>query len=125
MLITSFIITKGVPSTSPILILEKKLRNKPKLKILSERVKILRKVALSIPEFSFVENGIAVPMINTKNGKTMSVGVAPCHSACSRGGYTLPQSPGLFTMVMSIMVKPLKISIDVTLCFSKILWLNC
>jgi hypothetical protein len=31
----------------------------------------------------------------------------------------------LFTMVMSIMVRPLKISIEVTLCFSKILLLNC
>jgi hypothetical protein len=88
-------------------------------------VAIFRKLEPSMPEFSWVEKGIAVPIINTKNGKTMSVGVAPCHSACSKGAYTFPQSPGLFTMVMSIMVRPLKISIEVTLCFSKILLLNC
>lgn len=81
MLIINFISSKLTPSNSPILIFEKKFRNNPKLKILSERVVIFRKFELSIPEFSLVEKGIAVPIINTKKGKTISVGVAPCHSA--------------------------------------------
>mgnify|MGYP000044158319 CR=1 FL=1 len=31
------------------------------------------------------EKNIAEPMMNKKNGKTKSVGVAPCQSACNKG----------------------------------------
>jgi len=33
-----------------------------------------------------IENAIAAPTMNRKNGKMRSVGVQPNHSACRRGG---------------------------------------
>ena len=35
-----------------------------------------------------VDSVTDTPTINTKKGKMRSVGVQPCHSACSNGAYT-------------------------------------
>ena len=40
------------------------------------------------------------PTIKRKKGKTKSVGVAPCHSACSKGAYTCDQLPGSLTIII-------------------------
>ena len=50
--------------------------------------------------------------MNKKNGNIKSVGVKPCHVACSNGGYTEFHVPGVFTKIINAMVKPLKISTD-------------
>ena len=52
------------------------------------------------------------PTRKRKNGNTRSVRVHPCHLACSRGAYTCPQLPGLFTRIMRAMVMPRKISME-------------
>src|SRR5678816_828259 len=52
-------------------------------------------------------------MMKRKKGKTKSVGVAPCHSACWSGAYTWPQLPGLLTITMAAIVSPRKASSDV------------
>jgi hypothetical protein len=50
-----------------------------------------------------------------KKGKTRSVRVQPCHSACLSGAYTYFQLPGVFTMIMKAIVMPLKISRETSL----------
>ena len=58
------------------------------------------------------EREMDTPTINKKNGKTKSVGVAPCHSACSKGAYTCDQLPGSLTIIIPAIVNPLKKSND-------------
>src|SRR4028119_425971 len=58
------------------------------------------------------EKDIAQPTINRKKGNTKSVGVQPCHSACSSGGYTCSQLPGLFTRIIEAIAIPRKTSRD-------------
>jgi hypothetical protein len=55
------------------------------------------------------------PTIKRKKGKTKSVGVAPCHSACSKGAYTCDQLPGSLTIIMPAIVIPLKKSNEINL----------
>ena len=55
---------------------------------------------------------IVTPTMKRKNGKMVSVGVQPFHFACSRGQYTLSQSPGLLTIIMAAIVAPRKTSSD-------------
>lgn len=105
----------GMPSSEPMCIFEKKFRNKPNRKIRRVRIKICSKSKY----FEGFDSTVVTPTINRKNGKTKSVGVQPCHSACSNGGYTFPQSPGLFTIVINIMVRPRKTSSEVRRCFIK------
>jgi hypothetical protein len=50
------------------------------------------------------------PTAKRKVGKTRSVNVNPCHSACLKGEYILPQSPGVFTIIMRQTVRPLSTS---------------
>jgi hypothetical protein len=52
------------------------------------------------------ENAIATPTMNRKYGKIRSVGVQPCHAACSSGGYTCAQLPGLLTSSIAAIVAP-------------------
>ena len=63
----------------------KEFKNSPKQKMRKERTTILLKTKKSNC-FVGIANGIAVPIIKIKNGKTKSVGVQPCHSACAKGG---------------------------------------
>ena len=58
------------------------------------------------------EKDIAQPTMNRKKGNTKSVGVQPCHSACSSGGYTCFQLPGLFTRIIEAIAIPRKTSRD-------------
>jgi hypothetical protein len=58
------------------------------------------------------EKDIAQPTMNRKKGNTKSVGVQPCHSACSSGGYTCSQLPGLFTRIIEAIAIPRKTSRD-------------
>jgi len=60
----------------------------------------------------FFDSVIDTPTMKRKKGKIVSVGVQPFHSAWRSGQYTLPQSPGLFTMTMAAMVAPRKTSSD-------------
>src|SRR5262245_16051451 len=53
-----------------------------------------------------IAKAIDTPTMNRKNGKTRSVGVQPCHSACWSGGYTYRHDPGLFTSTMPATVAP-------------------
>ena len=55
------------------------------------------------------------PTIKRKKGKTKSVGVAPCHSACSKGAYTCDQLPGSLTIIIPAIVIPLKKSNEINL----------
>ena len=56
------------------------------------------------------EKNIAEPIIKRKKGKTKSVGVAPCHSACNKGAYTCDHVPGVLTKIIKAIVMPLKAS---------------
>ena len=58
------------------------------------------------------ENHEDTPVMNTNDGKTKSVGVKPCHLACSSGSKAMAQSPGVFTIIIKHIVMPLKISRD-------------
>ena len=60
---------------------------------------------------------IETPTMNKKNGKTRSVGVAPCHSAWRSGENTCDQLPGSLTTIIAAIVRPLKKSRDNSLCF--------
>jgi hypothetical protein len=48
-----------------------------------------------------------------KKGKIKSVGVHPFQVACFNGAYISLQLPGLFTVIMEAMVKPLSTSSDI------------
>ncbi len=52
----------------------------------------------------------ATPAIHRKDGKTTSVGVQPCQSACLSGQYAAPASPGVLTRIISAIVAPRKAS---------------
>ena len=56
------------------------------------------------------EKNIAEPIMNKKKGKTKSVGVQPCQSACNNGAYTCAQEPGVLTKIIKAIVIPLKAS---------------
>src|SRR5688572_5404895 len=58
------------------------------------------------------DNVMETPTMNRKNGKIRSVGVHPCHGACSSGAYTVSQSPGLLTTTMAAIVMPRNTSSD-------------
>ena len=60
----------------------------------------------------FLERTIETPTINIKNGYTKSVSVIPFQSACRSGEKVLLQLPGLFTIIIKAIVKPLKTSTD-------------
>jgi len=60
---------------------------------------------------------MATPTIKRKAGKIKSVGVHPCQEACRNGGYTCFHDPGVLTMIINIIVRPLNISIDTILLF--------
>ena len=64
-----------------------------------------------VPLF-FLESTIETPTINMKNGYTKSVSVIPFQSACRRGENVLLQLPGLFTIIIKAIVRPLKTSTD-------------
>ena len=57
------------------------------------------------------------PTINKKKGKTKSVGVTPCHSACLKGANTYFQLPGSLTTIIAAIVNPLKKSKEINLEF--------
>ena len=76
---------KAIPSKPNNSNLLKEFKNSPKQKMRKERTTILLKTKKSNC-FVGIANGIAVPIIKIKNGKTKSVGVQPCHSACAKGG---------------------------------------
>ena len=48
----------------------------------------------------------ALPTAKRKNGNTRSVGVSPCHAACSSGSKICDHVPGLFTSIMRQTVAP-------------------
>ena len=52
------------------------------------------------------DSAIAVPATKRKNGKIVSVYVQPLHSACSSGGYTADQVPGLLTRIIPATAAP-------------------
>src|SRR3954454_6448632 len=52
----------------------------------------------------------ATPAIHRNDGKTTSVGVHPCHSACFSGQYAASASPGVLTRIISAIVAPRKAS---------------
>ena len=72
--------TKLVPSKLKIVMELKKFKNKPKQMILKERIKYLVPFLI---DFSLLglANGIAIPKIKMKNGKTKSASLQPFHSA--------------------------------------------
>ena len=53
-----------------------------------------------------LDNASDTPTMKRKKGKMRSVGVQPCHSACSSGQYIASQVPGLFTTTIAAMVNP-------------------
>ncbi len=55
---------------------------------------------------------IETPTMKRKNGKIRSVGVQPCHSECSSGAYTWPQSPGSLTSSIAATVMPRRASTE-------------
>ena len=92
-----------------------RVRNMPRAK----RIRVLLNNLEYKPGFSILcsslrekENEMETPTINRKKGKTRSVGVQPCHSACLRGAYTCVQLPGLLTNIIPAMVSPRKASKD-------------
>lgn len=56
------------------------------------------------------EKLIALPTANKNDGKTRSVGVNPCHCACSSGEKASAPLPGVFTIIIKQIVIPLKTS---------------
>src|SRR5438105_6873997 len=52
----------------------------------------------------------ALPTANIKEGNTRSVGVNPCHLACSKGAKVKASLGDVFTMIMKQMVMPRKTS---------------
>ena len=102
------------PDNSPILIREKKASAIPNKKIRS--VLVINFFQSNVR--SGFDNTTEIPTINRKKGKTKSVGVQPCHAACSRGEKMCPQSPGLFTIVIIMMVNPRSTSTEIILGFS-------
>jgi hypothetical protein len=59
-----------------------------------------------------MEKLMALPTANKKEGNTRSVGVKPCHAACSRGENAAAPLPGVFTMIMKHKVMPRNTSSD-------------
>jgi hypothetical protein len=55
---------------------------------------------------------MANPMMKMKAGNTRSARVQPFQLACSSGGNTAVQSPGLFTRIIAATVAPRKASSD-------------
>src|SRR5579875_4046489 len=49
---------------------------------------------------------MALPTANKKEGNTRSVGVKPCHCACSSGAKGVAPLPGVFTIIIKQMVMP-------------------
>jgi len=92
------------------------VRNKPAAKIVTMRLKILRRELpfISLPYF-FSEYHVDIPTIKRKKGKTRSVGVQPFHFECCKGWYTKSQLPGLLTIIIKATVNPLKISRETNL----------
>jgi hypothetical protein len=72
-------------------------------------------MGLLVPLTFESESTIEIPTINKKKGKTKSVGVTPCQSACLRGGKTYDQLPGSFTTIIAAIVTPLKKSREISL----------
>jgi hypothetical protein len=70
----------------------------------------LKNAALLICLYLPREKLIAFPTANKNDGKTRSVGVKPCHSACSRGEKGKAPLPGVFTIIIKQIVIPLKTS---------------
>jgi hypothetical protein len=60
--------------------------------------------------FFTTEKLMAFPTANRNEGKTRSVGVKPCHEACRRGLNGIALLPGVFTIIMKQMVRPLNTS---------------
>ena len=73
---------KGMPTSSFRCIRLKKLRKKPSRKMRSVRVINL---AIGTGSPSGLASTMETPTRNKKKGKTRSVGVQPCHLACSKG----------------------------------------
>src|SRR5687768_7885418 len=78
----------------------------------SARTQMLTSICPPVAERFPIENGMATPTMNRKNGKTRSVIVQPCQSACLSGPWTWPQLPGLFTSSIVAIVMPRKMSSD-------------
>ena len=58
----------------------------------------------------FSENGIAIPIINKKEGKTQSAVERPFQSISFNGQMAQLSSPYILTKSIAIIVNPLKIS---------------
>ena len=73
-------------------------------------ITFVRKVELLIRLYLSREKLIALPTANKNEGNTRSVGVKPCHEACSNGAKGAAPLPGVFTMIIKQIVIPLKTS---------------
>src|SRR5450759_6029131 len=83
----------------------------PSKKINNVLLNIFRKKAASLTiRYLSSEKLIALPTANKKEGNTRSVGVKPCHVACSKGANAAAPLPGVFTIIIKQMVIPLKTS---------------
>jgi hypothetical protein len=105
-----------LPSTPQLLHFTKgnQLSNNPIKKISKNHFVTFHKKPLSRSLFSVADrlktNAIAFPTAKRKKGNTKSVGVQPCHGACSKGGYIYFQDPGLLTKIIKATVAPRKTS---------------
>ena len=73
-------------------------------------ITFVRKALSLISLYRPWEKLIALPTANKKEGNTRSVGVKPCHAACSNGLKGAAPLPGVFTMIIKQMVIPLNTS---------------
>ena len=86
-------------------------KKRPMRNISSDRViTFFQKIASPAASRRGITNAIALPTAKRKKGNTRSVGVKPCHGACSSGSNICPQLPGLFTRIIRHTVAPLKTS---------------
>ena len=67
---------------------------------------LARKALLLISLYLPKEKLIALPTANKKEGKTRSVGVNPCHAACSKGLKGTAPLPGVLTIIIKQIVMP-------------------
>src|ERR1035437_7138636 len=70
----------------------------------------LKKAASLTIRYLSSEKLIALPTANEKEGNTRSVGVKPCHVACSKGANAAAPLPGVLTIIIKQIVIPLKTS---------------
>lgn len=95
-------------------------------KSMAARVQIFNKASFeSVWLKPLKENHVDAPVMKTKDGKTKSVGVKPCHLACSSMLKAIDQSPGVLTIIIKHIVMPRKISRDSKRIFILLILAKC